>query len=824
MVELLSPVGDFECLQAAVQNGADSVYLGGSAFNARASASNFDNDNLKKAIRYAKLRNVKINFALNTLVKDDEFEDAVKLAEYVYSLGADAIIVQDLGLAKYIINNMPGMDVHGSTQMTIHNLQGVLALEKMGFKRVVLSRELSLSEIEYICNNSNVEIEVFAHGALCISYSGQCLLSSTIGARSGNRGRCAQPCRLPYELVDSHNKVLDKGYLLSPRDLCSLKYIPDLIKAGVTSFKIEGRMKTPEYVAVVTSVYRKYIDLALSGEDYKVDDNDVKRLMQVFNRGGFSTGNLSDEENLDYVYKEKPNNMGLYVGNVSSFIKNKGLITFNTSETLSIGDSISLEKEAHKYTVTELMKNKQNIVQALKGDTITIGRMKGNISLGDKIYKLSSKSLTKSIKEYYNAENKKAPLSCKITIKKGEPVTLEVTSLDDGIYSAMSVSKTIELSPIEAISNPISKDRVIEQLSKTTDTPFEFTKIDVVLDDNTYLPKISAINSLRRDCLQELENLAIQKFERTTILHDSTDSITVENNAESVSSTNSTFSNGDQPSANNDLYNKHSGISLLLNDINLSYDYSKLHNVDRIYVPLKFFRQKDLKDILTLLSANSNLYIYMPTIVKDNYRNIIYNSLDKYIETFNVKGIVTSNLASIHSLSQYIGKLDLIGNYTLNVFNKYTIKELSSYGFNMITVSPELDEMSLSNLCKNSILPTELMVYGNLPVMNMGYCVLGKSNKCYPQCTMNCKNNSKYYLKDRLGYKFRVIPDNIQTVSTIYNSKITSIPYTNINPTSVRISILDENIDEINTAIDTVRAGKTFSSQEFSYGNLYKNV
>ena len=213
MVELLSPVGDFECLQAAVQNGADSVYLGGSAFNARASASNFDNDNLKKAIRYAKLRNVKINFALNTLVKDDEFEDAVKLAEYVYSLGADAIIVQDLGLAKYIINNMPGMDVHGSTQMTIHNLQGVLALEKMGFKRVVLSRELSLSEIEYICNNSNVEIEVFAHGALCISYSGQCLLSSTIGARSGNRGRCAQPCRLPYELIDDKNQLLETGEL-----------------------------------------------------------------------------------------------------------------------------------------------------------------------------------------------------------------------------------------------------------------------------------------------------------------------------------------------------------------------------------------------------------------------------------------------------------------------------------------------------------------------------------------------------------------------------------------------------------------------------------
>lgn len=807
MVELLSPVGDFECLQAAVQNGADSVYLGGSAFNARASASNFDRDGLKKAIRYAKLRNVKINFALNTLIKDDEFEDAINLAKYVYTLGADAIIVQDLGLAKYIIDNMPGMDVHASTQMTIHNLQGVLALEKLGFKRVVLSRELSLSEIEYICHNSNIEIEVFAHGALCISYSGQCLLSSTIGARSGNRGRCAQPCRLPYELIDENNNLLDKGYLLSPRDLCSLKYIPDLINAGVTSFKIEGRMKTPEYVAVVTSIYRKYIDLALSDEEYKIDDEDIKKLMQVFNRGGFSTGNLSDEENLDYVYKEKPNNMGLYIGNVSSFNKSKALITFKTNEPLTIGDKISLEKEAHKYTVSELIKNNQNIENANIGDLITIGRMKGNISLGDKIYKLSSKSLSKSITEHYKAENKKAPLACTITIKKGKPVTLEVKSLDKGIYSSMEVLKAIDVTPIDAISNPISKERVIEQLSKTTDTPFEFTKINVILDDNAYLPKISAINSLRRDCLQELENLAIKKFEREIAVSEKLpqNSFNEKFNTKGISSDTTS-------------------ISLLLNDINSSFDYTNLLATDKIYIPLKFFGMKDLKDIIKYLSNNSELYIYMPTIIKDNYRNIIYNSLDKYIEEFNIKGIVASNLSSIYTLSKYIGKLNIIGNYTLNVFNNNTINELSKLGLNMVTLSPELDEISLANLCSNSHIPTEIIVYGKLPVMNMGYCLLGSSNKCYPKCKMRCKTDSKFYIKDRLGYKFKVVPDNIQTVTTLYNSKITSIPYKNICPSSVRISILDENINEINEAIKTVKEGKTFSSKDYTYGNLYKNV
>ena len=336
MIELLSPVGDFDCLQAAVQNGADSVYFGGSLFNARYNAHNFDADELKRAIQYAKLRNVKVDFTLNTLIKNDEFADAVELANYVYSLGVDAIIVQDLGLARYLIKNFPDLPIHGSTQMTIHNLHGVKELEELGFKRAVLSRELSLSEIQYICQNTNIEIETFIHGALCISYSGQCLFSSSIGARSGNRGKCAQPCRLPYKLYSttSHEKkhnfnndiCLDSGYLLSPRDLCGLNYIPQLINAGVSCLKIEGRMKSPEYVATVTRIYRKYIDLAYSQNEYIVDKKDIDELMQVFNRGGFSSANFESAPNRNYVFKEKSNNIGAYIGNISKINKDRGLV------------------------------------------------------------------------------------------------------------------------------------------------------------------------------------------------------------------------------------------------------------------------------------------------------------------------------------------------------------------------------------------------------------------------------------------------------------------------------------------------------------------
>ena len=237
MIELLSPVGDFDCLKAAVQNGADSVYFGANLFSARAFAHNFDDFELKKAIEYAKLRGVKTNLTLNTLIKDNEFDDAIKLASKAYEYGIDAIIIQDLGLAKKLMELFPDLPLHASTQMTIHNLEGALKLQKLGFKRIVLSRELSITEIEYICKNTSVEIECFVHGALCISYSGQCLFSSLLGGRSGNRGKCAGPCRLPYKLVEN-DKIINSGYLLSTKDLCGIDFLPSLINAGVDCLKI----------------------------------------------------------------------------------------------------------------------------------------------------------------------------------------------------------------------------------------------------------------------------------------------------------------------------------------------------------------------------------------------------------------------------------------------------------------------------------------------------------------------------------------------------------------------------------------------------------
>lgn len=805
MVELLSPVGDFDCLKAAVQNGANAVYFGGQLFNARYSAKNFDKDGIREAVNYAKSRNVKINFTLNILLKNNEFDDAIDVVKYIYELGVDAVIVDDLGFAKYIIDNFPGMEVHGSTQMTIHNLDGAIALKNLGYSRVVLARESTLSDIDYICRNANIDIEAFVHGALCISYSGQCLFSSAIGGRSGNRGRCAQPCRMYYNMLETSDNVsyknIGKGFLISPRDLCGLDFIPDLIKAGVKSFKLEGRMKTPEYVAIVTRIYRKYIDLALSDNEYVVDKNDLHDLMLAFNRGGFSKGCLGGDDNHDYVFEEKPSNQGLYIGNISKIDKKNGLISLKTNEPLDIGDTFLVQQEDHKYTISEILKNGSHVKSAAIGDLVTIGRVKGKLELGDKVFKINSSIISKEIKEFNSHEHVKIPLVANFKALIGKPIELEVASLDEpgNTYFGLSASASSEIQPIEAISNPISKERLIEQLNKTTDTNFEFKQINIEMDDNIYIPKISSINALRRDALNALYQKGINNF--TRVLPSKLPSTEL---------------------VHQHVFPSIRTYSVLLNSIDTSMDYSSLKNVDRVYIPLKFFIKKEFESKLLEISQFTDCYIDIPTIVRDNFRNVFYNNFDEKVNKFNIKGLVISNLSGIEFMMKYVGKLDIVSKYTLNIYNNHTIDELKKVRVNRVTISPELDTDTLIDLCNNSSLPTEFLVYGKLPVMHIQYCPLGKSNKCYPTCSMKCKTSNRFYLEDRLGYKFEFVPDNMQTITKIYNSKINSIDYSTFPFDSCLISITDEdNLDEI---IYNVKNNIKFEGKNYTNGNLNKFV
>ena len=828
MVELLSPVGDFDCLKSAVQNGADTVYFGASSFSARAFASNFSDDDLKNAISYAKIRGVKTNLTLNTLLKNDELPDAIALAEKAYKYGIDAIIVQDLGLARYLIKNFPGLAVHASTQLSVHNLEGVLELQKLGFSRVVLSRELSLQEIEYICKNSDVEIEVFVHGALCISYSGQCLFSSMVGGRSGNRGKCAQPCRLPYELLCSTPDKLeeltsiDKGYLLSPRDLCGLDYLSDLVKAGVSCLKIEGRMKTPEYVATVTRIYRKYLDLAIN-----IEEKDKQDLLQVFNRGGFSTGHLSGSANRDLVYPDKSNNMGIFLGNVSNFNNNKGHITFTTHASLKVGDTIAIENRKHEtslYTISELMLKDKNIPQANVGDKIKIGRMKGDIFVGNKIYKMSDKSLTKSALDTLDKELRKTDLSCKLNVLINQPISLTV--FDKNGITVFVESNNI---PEPATNSPITKERLIAQISKTNNTPFQFKNIDIDLDDGLFIKGIGCINELRRQALAEYEEKLIESFSRTLDSQNLVASMVLD----SASKSNSEPNFKSEPKPESEFKpSTPKGISLLLNLINPDIDYSELKKVDRIYIPFKFFVLKGFESTLFSITNNFDTYIYLPTIIRNNYNKLIKNNLSSILKSYKIKGFVISNIGNFELLKDY-RDYEFICNYTFNVFNNLSIAELPC---NTVTLSPELNKLDLQKISSNlnsrtsstsiSNMPkTELIVYGRTPLMNSNYCLLGKTNKCYTSCKHLCNStSSKFFLKDRLGFLFRVIPDNIDTVTTIYNSKITSIEHKDVFVDSVRIDALDESIAELNSIIDVVKSGKKLEGSDYTNGNFNRDI
>lgn len=783
-VELLSPVGDFECLVAAVQNGANAVYFGANKFNARINGTNFSNDDLKRAIEYAKLRNVKTYLTLNTLIKNNEFEESVNLIKYAYESGIDAIIMQDLGLAKFAIENFPDLEIHASTQMTVHNVEGVKKLKKLGFKRVVLSRELSLKEIKNIYDETGMDLEMFIHGALCVSYSGQCLMSSIIGQRSGNRGKCAGTCRLPYELINKNeNKIVDNGYLLSSKDVCTLDIIPEIIKSGAMSFKIEGRMKTPEYVGVVTSIYRKYIDLALNENKYVVDEEDRKKLMQVFNRGGFSTGYINGKLGKDMMYTKRPNHMGVFLGKVISYNSNRGYVKIKLEEEIDLGDSIRINESSCK--TSELMKNNNNIRTGIVGDVVILGRIKGKINVGDLVYKTVSQKLESQINQNSSKENVKRQVHCKVDAEIGKTIKLEM--LDVQTQKSFCVIGNV----VEAAQKTgTDKTRIEEQISKTGGTIFEVSKILINMEENSFI-SIKEINELRRNALDGLERLL-----RGLITREPKEVI-----VKNISNT-----EGKQEKTK---------VALLLNLINENYNYKDLGKVDKIYLPISEVILNKNQHKIEEITSVGDTYLYMPNILRDEHKGIIYKKIEEIVNKYNVKGFVVSNLSQIEELKKY--NLEMIGNYTLNVFNNRTVEELRKLGLNTVVISPELNEEEIKMLKTN--ISKELIVYGRTPLMTSEYCTIGTFKNCTGMCT-----KGKYVLKDRMNFEFPIYTNRINCNTTIYNSKITSIMWENLKVDSIRMDILEESVEEINKIIEIHKQNKRLEGQNYTNGNLKKDI
>ena len=411
--ELLAPAGSMESLYAAVENGANAVYLGGKLFNARQNASNFGYEEIKEAIAYAHLNRVKVYVAINILIDDREMDKALDYIKFLYEEDIDAIIVQDLGLAKLVRELFPTLNIHASTQMTINNLEGVKFLEDLGFTRVVLARETPLEEIKRIRRASSIELEGFIHGALCVSYSGQCLMSSVIGGRSGNRGRCAQPCRMPYSIVDKEGELLDDWqelHLLSPKDLNTLDYIKELIEAGIKSLKIEGRMKRPEYVATIVETYRKAIDGNIRISEKNKDD-----VEQIFNRG-FTKGLALGDFGRDFITVDRPDNRGTKLGTVTN--ANRDSVFILLENKLKKEDGIEFVLLNGKY------KGLKSPVDGKAGDTVEMKKI-GNIRRNSPVYKSSSIELLEKAQRSYEENKNIYPIDMEIRIKIGEKPSLK---------------------------------------------------------------------------------------------------------------------------------------------------------------------------------------------------------------------------------------------------------------------------------------------------------------------------------------------------------------------------------------------------------------
>ena len=374
-MEILAPAGSMETLFAAVQSGADSVYIGGTEFSARKNAANFNLSEIEQAVRYCHIRGVKLHVAANILIKEQEKKHFLEYIGKLNKIGVDAVIIQDIGMASKVRQMYPDLPLHASTQMTVTNLSGALMLQRMGFSRVVLARELSRAAIKKICENINIETEVFAHGALCMCYSGQCLLSSIIGGRSGNRGMCAQPCRLPYKL-DGKN-----GYFLSPKDLSMIDYIGELSQMGVTSLKIEGRLKRKEYVVAVTKIYKKYAE---SGKEVSKDDK--KELLDAFNRSGFTSGYFEDKLGKEMMSLENPSNISenKFSDEVKSICRENvnlrkkevfisASICKNRPITACMWDNDGHFAEYHGNTLLEKRKNGKENAARIKNQLLKLG-------------------------------------------------------------------------------------------------------------------------------------------------------------------------------------------------------------------------------------------------------------------------------------------------------------------------------------------------------------------------------------------------------------------------------------------------------------------
>ena len=728
IMELLAPAGTMENFMAALESGADAIYLGGKVFNARAHAANFGIDELREAVRLAHILDVSVYVTVNILIGDTELGELENYLKDLDSIGVDAIIVQDLAVAEIAKRVAPNIHLHGSTQMTAATLDAVRFYESLGFTRVVLARELSLKEIQHICKHCKAEIEVFVHGALCVCYSGQCLMSSFIGGRSGNRGACAQPCRLPYELLDSKGEsVLPKheAYLLSPKDLNYSEHMNELVAAGVTSFKVEGRMKKVSYVRQVIGTYREILDKA------SIQENQRKALASGFNRG-FSTAYLEDTVGRQMMTVVAPNHQGKPIG--ESYTK-KGEVYLSLTEPIEQGSLVKILQSNGSvtyYTVDDEW--------TCVSDTLYKGRPAEGLAVGQ-LYLASTPKNTKSrgLQEF----TRKYDMSVYLSVgSNGETNYTELTAILD---SGLSVTVTNEYVPAIANKVPTSLEKVTEQLGRLGNTLFRLSYVDI--PDGPYMWPASVLNALRRDAVTALETALITHH---------------------VESWQALQVTGD---VDYDFKAQHE----------LSYDTcpmisARVDEIDGVKAAISGGAQKivfggdrlsrtpyalSVYDEVARLCAQSDVICTFatPRVVKDDEVEAYTHTLEAIVQAHpdSISIHVPQALLWLRELG-YTGAIE--ADTGLNIFNTPTLHFWEQLHISCVNPSQELTLKQITELAKHSHVPIETMIHGYTEMMISEYCAIasfvGTGSKV--NCPMPCVKEA-YSLKDRKGEIFPIRTD-----------------------------------------------------------------
>ena len=799
-VEILAPAGSMECLKAAIAAGADAVYTGGALFGARAYAHNLTEEELLEAIDYVHLHGRRLYLTVNTLIKDREMEK--QMYDYLlpyYRQGLDAVIVQDIGLFRFIRKHFPDLPIHASTQMTLTGVDGAKFLEKEGAQRIVTSRELSMAEVKKIADETELEIESFVHGALCYCYSGQCLFSSFIGGRSGNRGQCAQPCRLLYRTPEAKRPQ----YLLSLKDICTLELIPEMIESGIYSFKIEGRMKKPEYAAAVAFQYRKYADLYLkyyeecpAEEDpaayamkkYRVREEDRQMLLDLYNRGGFHTGYYHTQNGREMISLNRPNHAG--VPAVKVLAKKGRNVTAKALTDLYPQDIIELpmrkgREKADNYTCKDAVRNGMNVQIPVFADT-PFKR--------DEIWmRTRNSTLIDTLREEFVNGKIKERICGTFRLYPQEKATLTVKCRDAEITVAGEKAQ-------EALSQPMSRERIEKQLRKTGNTEFEFSFLKAEIGEKVFLP-MQSLNELRREALETLEKVICEKYRRSGEVKDpEEDKTELSMEEEILSGWTASVRTAEQ-------------MEVILEE----------EAIGRIYADCTMFPRIWEKDsyvewITKVHAAGKEIYLVMPYIFRERTRKQ-YEAAYNRIFGAGWDGILIANYESFAFLKEhgYTGRI--MTDYNLYEFNQESRKFWKEKGVFEFTAPVELTERELQDL---RVKDGEVIVYGYLPMMISAGCIQKTTRGCLKksgQTTITDRYRNPFVVKNECDYCYNILYNYVP----LYLGDRMEEVY-QIGPGRIRLMFTTERQQEVRQILSAYFEGKELPEGTYTRGHWKRGI